>query len=67
MRKKSRQRRRKRPANSPATEANSQALEGQKKKRHKSPKKDISHITCWNYDKKGYYFIVCTKPAKANN
>ncbi len=41
-----------------------QATEGQKKKRRngQGPKRDISKITCYNCNKKGYYSRDCTKP-----
>ncbi len=41
-----------------------QVIEGQKKKQHNSqgPKRDISEITCYNYNKKGHYSKDCIEP-----
>ncbi len=40
-----------------------QAIKGQKKKRHdgQGPKMDISEITCYNCNKKGHYSRDCTE------
>ena len=38
--------------------------EVQQKKKKKTRDRDISKVTCFNYNKKGHYASTCTKPPK---